>query len=90
MGWKEAIYTYPSSIVYEIHGHNRELEGFHPGKKRGLNGIFPLLFYASNVLSFRKTFSINTSGIYKILQSKGQFNEIGLRLGSRTIFPYKK
>jgi hypothetical protein len=20
MGWKEAIYTYPSSIVYEIHG----------------------------------------------------------------------
>jgi hypothetical protein len=22
MGWKEAINTYPSSIVYEIHGSN--------------------------------------------------------------------
>jgi hypothetical protein len=23
MGWKEAINTYPSSIVYEIHGEER-------------------------------------------------------------------
>jgi hypothetical protein len=25
MGWKEVIYTYPSSIVYEIHGVSTEL-----------------------------------------------------------------
>jgi hypothetical protein len=27
MGWKEAIYTYPSSIVYEIHDPNTDSSG---------------------------------------------------------------
>jgi hypothetical protein len=38
MGWKEAIYTYPSSIVYEIHGaHSLAGSG-----KRTCTKLFPL------------------------------------------------
>jgi hypothetical protein len=28
MGWKEAINTYPSSIVYEIHGEDQKILDF--------------------------------------------------------------
>jgi hypothetical protein len=42
MGWKEAIYTYPSSIVYEIHGYLTQQEALC--EEDDLCILGPLLF----------------------------------------------